>query len=44
MTITASQYKALAARSKEWTGPNTWGWVDGYRLGLHKTIELPGFG
>lgn len=42
--ITPEQYEKIAARSREWTGLNCWGWADGYRLGLGKAVELPGFG
>lgn len=27
-----------------WTGPNTWGWRDKYKLDFEKTLTDPGFG
>lgn len=31
-------------KSKIWTGPNTWGWQHGYRLGLQEVLLKPEFG
>ena len=30
--------------SRRWTGPNTWGWMNGYRIGLKEAILKPQFG
>jgi hypothetical protein len=42
--LTASEKHLIATRSDEWQGPNSWGWVDDYRLNLHQAILQPGFG
>lgn len=42
--LTPQEIDLVYVRSKLWTGPNTWGWVDGYRLDLKTALELPGFG
>lgn len=38
------ELKLIYERSKIWTGPNTWGWVDGQRLSIQDAIKQPGFG
>jgi hypothetical protein len=34
----------VAHHSAIWTGPNTWGFADGYRLSLKEALAKPAFG
>ncbi len=42
--MTRKELALVSYKSSIWTGPNTWGWVDGYRLDLQEVIKNPGFG
>jgi len=42
--LTTVEKQLIAVRSDEWQGPNSWGWVDGYRLNMQEAIAQPGFG
>jgi hypothetical protein len=42
--LTVSEKKLIVIRSDEWQGPNSWGWVDGYKLNMQEAIAQPGFG
>lgn len=43
--MTDEELAYVAEKSRLWVGPNTWGWVAGYRLSLQEVLSLPpGFG
>lgn len=42
--LTKEEKLLVADVSRRWTGPNTWGWLEGYRLDLKRAIQNPGFG
>jgi len=42
--LTIFEKQLIVTRSDEWRGPNSWGWVDGYRLNMKEAIHQPGFG
>lgn len=42
--MTREERLLVAKRSAEWTGPNTWGWANGYRMSLYEAIERSEFG
>jgi hypothetical protein len=42
--LTKEERLLVADVSRRWTGPNTWGWQDGYRMSLKGAIQNPGFG
>jgi hypothetical protein len=44
MSLRNNEKKLIAVRSNEWFGPNSWGFVNGYRLSLHQAIQHPEFG
>lgn len=42
--LNKDELKLVFERSKIWTGPNTWGWVEGERLNIQEAIKHPGYG
>jgi hypothetical protein len=42
--LTNNEVLFVAQKSAIWTGPNSWGWADGYRLNLQESIAKPIFG
>lgn len=42
--LTDQERIVVYQRSKIWTGPNTWGWLNGYRFDLKTALANPQFG
>lgn len=42
--MTETELKVVYARTQLWTGPNTWGWHENYRLNLQETLSCPEYG
>jgi len=42
--LTKQERILVADYSDEWTGPNTWGWLNGYRLSLWEAITHSEYG
>lgn len=42
--LSIQEIELVAFKSRIWTGPNSWGYVNGYRLNIQEAIKSPGFG
>jgi hypothetical protein len=42
--MTRAELTYVADKSRLWAGPNTWGWVAGYRLTLREVLAAPAAG